>query len=121
MRLRKIEEAYFKGDTRTTFRLIDKMTKVRGDVPIVKSVIKDGLTVSDPYEVCKAAAAYFKQILYDPALEGNQVNETSERPEMFSLEEIVAAIKDCDFKKGLGPDMFDGQSLLDEEILANVG
>ena len=38
---------------------------------------------------------------------------------VFPLD-IVKAVKACDFSKGLGPDMFDGQLLSDEKVLANM-
>ena len=117
-KIAQIESAFNRKDPKETFKLINRMTNVKGQKPPVKALIVDDETVQDPDSLNQIAADYFREKLHDPGDYKIPAFEAV-NPNFFTPEEVVSAIKACQFNKGVGPDMFDGNLLLDEKVLAN--
>ncbi|XP_028111832.1 uncharacterized protein LOC114310137 [Camellia sinensis] len=104
----------FKGDRNTRFFHI--IATKRHNRNLIASLEVNGVEVKEPNEVKHAACYHFqslftKQWRYRPRIGGelqkigaNQVVDILERE--FSVEEVWAAIKDCDGNKAPSPDGF---------------
>ena len=96
------------------------MLRVKTSNPIVRTLISDEIgPIVEQDEVEKAIAKYFEEVYaiggQNPAdQEMDEVEEElKEQPssDLFGPDDLEAAIRDCNFNKGLGPDGFDGNLL----------
>lgn len=80
-------------------------------------ITPDGTTVTDPGEVNKLIAQSLRNAQIPPS--GNRVDEPMIEgiKSIFTWQDVDEQIKNCNFKKAIGPDGFNGQILLKDKTL----
>jgi hypothetical protein len=102
----------------------EKVLRVKTSNPIVRTILtEENAPINEEEEVTKSIAEYFKEV-YAITEEGKEEDDLDQLMELvaqdmeeapvnplFTPEDIEAAIDNCNFNKGLGPDGFDGNLL----------
>ena len=95
--------------------------RVKCGNPVVRSLIVGEELVTDRDQVEKHIAQYFEGVYRDEsradgsdrqlALREVLLSAARDTKGLFNREDVMEAIKACNFNKGLGPDGFDGSIL----------
>ena len=130
MNIRKLAELLREGNMKEFYKIANKVLMVRTSNPVVRRIKKvnenEEEIIEDRNLVEEEIANYFK-IIYkrpehmreeqttDEEMKGGESSEEivniDTTSEIFRLADITEAIKCSNFKKGLGPDCFDGNIL----------
>jgi hypothetical protein len=99
------------------FRLVQQITKYEAPQVIVKGISNLGDSVVDEEEVNQLIAEHYTVLFGGP--DTAKIRFPLEE-NLFSIEDVEKAIENCEFNRGLGPDMFDGNVLKNKEIKDNL-
>ena len=111
-------------DTKKTFSLIRNLTQIKASAPIVQAIASSSgdETTADPSEIKVIVKSYFER-LYNTQSSHHEVQELDSNwaltPNLFTKEDLLLAIDCCNFGKAIGPDMFDGSILKQDEEIKN--
>ena len=116
-----LKRHYDAGDMKAFYATAERVLRVKCGNPVVRSLIVGEELVTDRDQVEKHIAQYFEGVYRDESRADGPDGRLAPREELlsaardtqglFSREDVVEAIKACNFNKGLGPDGFDGSIL----------
>jgi len=101
-RISEIEVALKENNLNTVFNKSQQLTKYQTPQPVVKTIeLGDGILTCDNWDINKAAADYFTEVFYDASPKTYLEHEKIVK-DLFTMEDIEEAIKECDFGKAMG-------------------
>jgi hypothetical protein len=116
--IRNLEASFKRHDLKTFFGDVNRLCTLKPSAPIVAGLeTTDGEVIYNRSFIEKQLADEFRARQQLPGLSSFNVNN-GERT-LFTTEDVVRAIRETNFDKGLGPDSFDGNVLLKSPELHN--
>ena len=111
----QLKKYFDEGDLKNFYATAERVLRIKHGNPVVKVVLGDnGEVTDDRDDVSKKITEYFESVYKKTGDEPNVEDTWSAPPPAptanttFTNTEVRAAIKECNFNKGLGPDGFHG-------------
>ena len=119
--IQELKEHHENNRPKEFFAVAERVLRIKHGNPVVRSVIgPEGDVFTEREEVNKRIAEYFEEV-YSGQVDRDDGRYTEMLDHIFSageeldprvdftMEEIEDAVLECNFKKGLGPDGFNGE------------
>jgi len=122
--LKTLEEMLQSKDMKSFYEKVNKLIKIKVSNPVVRALrLEDDQIIRSPTEIGKEIVKhYIRQgsvLIEDTGqlTSNREMKYTNNHPELFDTQDILDAIENTNFNKGVGPDGFDGRCLLTNDQL----
>ncbi len=114
--MQKIESSFKSKDMHEFFNLVKRATTIKKSGAPIKGLKNGDEVVMDKEEVTEQVIGFYQQLYALRNAQEAEVHREQSSIVPVTYELFEEALCNCDFKKGVGPDGFDGRLLLDQDV-----